>query len=261
MSHLGNLARASFDFGLYREVQRQRLRRTFAHLLILVLLSTVTTAIVVALATRGVVDRLLPEVDKIPTIVIRDGEASVNVPQPWVKRLGRDEKSGKEVVLILDTTGTISDFRENEMGLFLAKRELRARGPEGKTRAVLLKRFGDREIGPRVVREWLVRARVLVPLGVAVLALFYFWVVKGLQALFLTLIGLIAATGRRRPLGFGALWAIGVYALTPAVLADCALWLAPVTLGKFWLLYWLIAIIYTIVAVRLTPDDPKLTLV
>src|SRR4051812_42529994 len=123
-SHLANLGRATYDFGLYPEVQRQRLRRTFAHLVLLVLLSTVAATGMVALAVRGMVGRVLPEVDKLPTITIKDGQASANVPQPWVKNLGPDEDTGKDVVLIIDTTGTLTGFTENQIGLFLARTQL-----------------------------------------------------------------------------------------------------------------------------------------
>ncbi len=260
-SHLANFGRATYDLGLYPEVQRQRLRRTFAHLVLLVLLSTVAATVLVALAVRGLVGRVLPEVDKLPTITIKDGQASANVPQPWVKKLGPDEQSGKEVVLIIDTTGTLTGFGEDQVGLFLARRELLVKTNDRPEQSIALSRFGDRVIGPQLIRKWVLRLQWLAPLGFAAAAFVYYWLVKGLQALLLVLVGMLAASGRRRPLGFGALFSIGVYALTPAVLADCVLFFLPLAVPYWWALYLAIAIVYTVLAVRRTPDEPRLVIV
>jgi hypothetical protein len=260
-SHLANLGRATYDLGLYPEVQRQRLRRTFAHLVLLVLLSTVAATAVVALGVRDLVRKVLPEVDKLPTITIKDGQASANVPQPWTKRLGRDDESGRELVLIIDTIDVLPGFGEDQMGLFLQRTNLLVKPSDGQVRVIPLERIGDRVIGPQLIRTWLVRMQWLAPLVFGVAAFVYFWLMKGLQALVLVLVGLLAATGRRRPLGFGSLFAIGVYALTPAVLIDCLLRVTRVQVPFWWLLYLGIAIVYTVLAVRRTPDEPRLIVV
>ena len=105
MSHLEALSRVSFDLGVFGKVARQRLRRTFVYLLLLVVLATTTTTIAWMMHLREAVRWLEPHLDEIPTITIRNGEASADVEQPWVKRLGKDD-SGLEVVAIIDTTGT-----------------------------------------------------------------------------------------------------------------------------------------------------------
>ena len=262
MSHLADVGRAAFDLRLYPEVQRQRLRRTVAHLVTLVALATMGATIVVALHVRGLVTRILPELDKLPTITIKNGEASADVEQPWVKRVGRDA-SGKEIVLIIDTTGTLDGFRDDQAGLFLQRRHLLVKGTEGPTRAFSLKHVRDRTLGPQKLRAWALRARWLLPLAFAVISFVYFWIAKGMQALVLSLIGLIAGSRRRRPLGFPALFSIAVYALGPPVALDVALLLFPFKLPFPFgaLLYAGLAIGLTVAAVQSTPDEPQLTLV
>src|SRR5262249_11200122 len=125
MGHLHAFVTTPFDRGVFTEVSRQRVRRTIAYLLFLVLVTTAVVTWMVAAQVGRVVNRVLPEVDKIPTITIKNGEASASVEQPWVKRVGREE--GKEVVLIIDTTGRLDGFESNQCGLFLMKRELLAR--------------------------------------------------------------------------------------------------------------------------------------
>src|SRR3954468_18506931 len=108
MGHLHAFVTTPFDRGVFTEVHRQRMRRTIAYVLFLVLLSTGTVTWLVAAQVGRAVNRVLPEVDKIPTITIRNGEASASVEQPWVRRIGEDK--GHQVVLIIDTTGTLDGF-------------------------------------------------------------------------------------------------------------------------------------------------------
>jgi hypothetical protein len=254
------LLRSVFDLGLYAEVHAQRLRRTFAHLFVLVLVTTLASTIGFAGVVRGWVGRLLPEVDKLPTITIKNGEASANVPQPWVKRLGETDR-GNQLVLIIDTTGTRTGFEANEVGLFLQRRQLLIKGDDAQAHAVSLKRVGDRVIGPQLARRWLERARIIVPLVFAAVMLVVFWVTKTLQALLFTLVALIGAAGRRRPLGFGSLFTVAAHALGPPVLLDALLWLTPLRLPYAGLIYVGLAVVYTVLGVRRIPDEPTLTLV
>jgi hypothetical protein len=257
MSHLAALVRTPVDSKVFALVYAQRLRRTIGYLLLLVTLSTLAMGARVAIVVHRQIEKLLPEVDKIPTVTIRNGEASVNVRQPWVKVIG--EEDGKDLVLIIDTTGTLDDFGERQFGLFLQKHALRAKGPDGEQRAFSLARVPDMEIGPTLVKRWLARARWMVPLAIGAAAFVWFCFAKTMQAMLLILVALLATTRRKRPLSFGQLFTVGVYALGPAVLADCVTWIVP--LGGFLALYIVLAIGYAVIGARRIPDEPPLTLV
>ena len=43
MSHLESLSRVSFDLGVFAQVARQRLRRTFVYLILLVVIASAST--------------------------------------------------------------------------------------------------------------------------------------------------------------------------------------------------------------------------
>src|SRR5262245_43899794 len=120
MSHLGAFSRVSFDLGVFAEVTRQRTRRTLVYLLLLTVIAAASSTALITLKLRDLVKRLDPHLDEIPTITIKNGRASADVPQPWIKRLGRDD-SGKEFVLIIDTTGKLRDFEDGQIGLFLKR--------------------------------------------------------------------------------------------------------------------------------------------
>jgi hypothetical protein len=254
MSHLEALSRIPFDLGLFAQVTRQRLRRTLAYLLILIVLATLATTTSLTLKLRDLVKRLEPHLDEIPTITIRDGEASADVEQPWVKRLGRDD-SGRDFVLIIDTTGTRSDFQPNEVGLFLQKRVLLVRSAD-EAQTVPLDRFPDTTIGPELARQLIARLMRRVPFYIAVAVGVWYLVAKSIQALLLVLAALAGAS-RRRALGFGALFSVGVYALTPAVLLDCARPFVKLHLPMFWLIYTAVAVAYAVLGAQRAAAAPR----
>jgi len=261
MGHLHAFVTTPFDRGVFTEVHRQRTRRTLAYLLFLAALSTAVMTWLVAARVGQVVRRLLPEVDKIPSITFKNGEASSSVEQPWLRRIG--EQNGKSVVLIIDTTSTLDGFRDDQCGAFLMKRDLLVRGCEAESheRSISLRRVPDGTVGPQRLREWLIKARWLIPLVFAALALVWFVLLKLLQALLLTSIASLATRSRKRPLTFGELYAVGAYALGPAVLFDALSWALPIHFPISLLLYSSIAIGYTVVGARRILDDPTLTLV
>lgn len=253
MSHLEALSRIPFDLGLFARAARQRMRRTLGYLLLLVVLSTAATTTSLTLKLRDLVDKLEPHLDQLPTITIKNGQASADVEQPWVKRLGSDD-NGHQIVAIIDTTGRRDDFAANEVGLFLKRTELLVKTAEER-RAISLERFPDTTIGPDVARAWLKQLMRRVPfyLGAALLA--YYLFVKSVQALLLVLAALIGAS-RRRALGFGALFSVAVYALTPAVMLDCSLPFVKLHLPMFWLIYTAIAVAYAILGGQRAAAEP-----
>ena len=154
---LSAFSRVSFDLGVFAQVARQRVRRTFVYLLLLV----------------AIVDRVVHDVDDAQAARRRragssrtstrsrpspsaTAEASADVEQPWVKRLGPDE-GGRQVVAIIDTTGTREDFEPNEIGVFLKKTEVMVKTAE-EERILPLSRFPDTNIGPDAVRDWIKQA-------------------------------------------------------------------------------------------------------
>jgi hypothetical protein len=253
MSHLESLSRVSFDLGVFAQVARQKLRRTFVYLLLLVVIASASSTTWAMLRLREAVRWLEPHLDEIPTVTIRNGEASADVEQPWIKRLGRDD-DGREVVVIIDTTGAIDGFRPNEIGVFLKKHDLLVKQAEDE-RIIPLSRFPDTKIGPDIVRGWIKEAMRRAPfyIGAALFAWYLF--AKSMQALLLVLAALIGARAMR----FGHLFTIGVYALTPAVVLDAALPFVKVHIPAFWLVYCALGVVYAILGARradLPPPSP-----
>lgn len=226
-------------------------RRAIGVLALEVLVATGAAAIPFTRFAWRVIDRLERIAAEWPTVRVRRGEASADVPQPWVRSLGRDER-GRELVVIIDTTGATDDLGAKQSGLLLKRRELVARA-SGPSRAVSLALFPDGDLGPKRLRDWLSRGRWLAPLAFAALAFVWFAFAKGTLATLLVLIALAATARRRRPLRFGELFACGVRGLAPAVLVEAALRFWPIGLWA-WLPYFAIAIAATAIVARRVPD-------
>jgi len=250
MSHLEALSRASFDLGVFAKVARQRLRRTFVYLFLLVVISVASTTTLAMLRLRDAVRWLEPHLDEIPTIRIQGGVASADVEQPWVKRLGTDD-DGSEVVAIIDTTGTLRDFEPNQIGVFLKKREVLVKNKE-QSRIIPLSKFPDTTIGPDIVRGWIQQAMRKAPFYIAAFLGVWYLFVKTMQALLLVLAALIGARSMR----FSQLFTIAVYALTPAVILDSALPFVKLHVPMFWAVYWALGIVYAILGARRADAPP-----
>ncbi|HEX8953787.1 MAG TPA: DUF1189 family protein [Polyangia bacterium] len=253
MSHLGALSRVAFDLGVFANVARQRLRRTFVYLLLLVAISTAATTVVWMMRLREAVRLVEPHLDEIPTITIRNGQASADVEQPWVKRLGSDDQ-GHDLVAIIDTTGARDGFERNEVGVFLKRTELLVKQASEELRVIPLSRFPDTTVGPDIVRGWIRTAMRRAPFYIGAFLGVWYLFAKSMQALLLVLAALIGARAMR----FGQLFTVAVYALTPAVILDSVVPFAKVHVPAFWVIYLALGVVYAILGARradLPPPD------
>jgi|GEM_PF-3196167 len=248
---LTKLFRAPFDFGVFAEVATQRALRSIGGLAILILLSAGVATTKISVTVHRAYRELSPLIDKLPTVVIKDGKASANVPQPWV----REQTEGlKTIALIIDTTGATTGFTPRQIGLLLTVDKIFIKQESGEVKSFELSTLGDQTVGPRelhtLVGHWL----GLMPWLVGVGTLVWYIFAKTATVMLLVLIALLASQGRRQPLSFGGLFAVAVHALAPAVFLDCALMVMPFTIPMFWVLYAALAMVYVAVGVQKVPE-------
>jgi len=235
-----------FGVGLGSKIALGALSAYFA-----VALSTAAGTVSVMLKLKRAVRWLEPHLDEIPTITIRNGQASADVEQPWVKRLGSDDQR-HEVVAIIDTTGARQSFGPNEVGVFLKRRDLVVKQASEELRVIPLSRFPDTTVGPDIVRGWIKTAMRRAPFYLGAFLGIWYLFAKTMQALLLVLAALIGARAMR----FGHLFTVAVYALTPAVILDSALPFVKLHVPMFWALYWALGITYAILGAKRADAPP-----
>src|SRR6185436_5085189 len=99
--------------------------------LLILLLGAVETVVPMARLYRMLQgDEFTRELAKIPTLTIRDHEAYVDVPQPYVREFGAEHSSkrGEKVMLIIDTTGKTADFAAGQTGFLITRHGLVVKG-------------------------------------------------------------------------------------------------------------------------------------
>jgi Protein of unknown function (DUF1189) len=257
MSHLESLARAPFDLDLFARVSRQKLRCTFGFLALLVAISTVATTISLTKDLREVIRKIEPEIDKLPQIEIRNGQASVSVEQQWIYRFGNDDH-GRQIVLIIDTTGRRQGFERDEIGVFLKRTHVVVKTPEDENE-ISLKDVPDMMIGPQLLHELIAKWMRRVPFYIGALAFLWFLLAKTSQALLLVLAALAGGSSRQRtsaPLSFRGLFAIGVYALAPAIVLAAARPFLPFAIPYFAAIYCALAIVYAVLGGQRAATSP-----
>jgi hypothetical protein len=122
-----------------------------------------------------------------------------------------------------------------------------------------LSKVPDMVVGPQTIRAKIAWVLSRAPFWIGGVLLVWFFLAKLAQGMLLVLTGLIGASGRKHPLGFGALFNIGVYALAPSVLLDCVTYLLPFDVPHFWLIYFAAAATYSILGARAASDEPNAT--
>lgn len=260
MGHFRAMIRTLFDLSVYREVAEQRTRRTVGYFALVVLIASLIAATAATLAVHKAIDQhVVPELDKLPVVTIKNHKASANVPQPWVKSFKPDD-SNLNSMFVIDTTGKTTGFAANEQGLILTRDAVLIKDAQKyREQTFPLHGVGDMVIDAAYVRSWIGPALKICFASVFAGGLFWYTAAKLFQALLLTLVGLIFASGRRRPLSFGTIYSLSIYALTPAILLDLGQMFVGFHIPALWAIYMLIGAVYTALAVRAIPDhDPAL---
>jgi hypothetical protein len=258
--HFQSMARSLYDLSLYGEVAPQRPRRTVGFFALVLLFSSLAMATALTLQLRKVVHNdLVPEIDKLPVVQVKNHEASVNVEQPW-QRSFEDPNTHMKTVVIIDTTGRITDFAIDQQGLLLTRTQLKMKNPQNPfLQPLSLRDVDDVTIDAALIKSYIPTGLWIVFGAIAVAAPFWYTGARLLHALLLALVGLVAASSRKRPVPFGQLFTISIYALTPAIVLDLAVTLLGVTIPWFWLLYLVVAALFVVLGVRKIPDaDPAM---
>ncbi len=237
------IRKAVSDFTFYKEVKRMPVSRAIKYLLALLLVTTVLLSLRLTVDMNrglGVASRWMDE--NLPVITIAEGEVEVDVKQPFIL-----EEEG--FVLIIDTTGQISNLDDYEQGLLLTKNSVLYRESDVKTESYSLKDIRALTLDSQFVRGFQKSLPFVVFPLMVILIYIYFFIARLLQILIFSLASLVIASITRNELSYKEIVVIGVFALTPSTLLGALFPILGIQIPFFNILYSGIYVIMLVMAI------------
>lgn len=213
------LWRSAFDADVYRQASAASKRRVFGYLAVLLAIAAVVITVQAHVLFNQSARRFSDSqwwAKNLPEIRVEKGQASSPVEQPFVYEQGG-------FAFMLDTTGGTTELdAKYRQGVLLTKTELflrrQRRGEE--TRRYSLAEMPDVTLNQTTLQGWLNLLATWGWIPVLVIMTVWLWVAKLLQVLLWSLVGLVVNAVSKRRLSYGAIFRIGVMALTVPLYVD-----------------------------------------
>ena len=238
---------AFFSRAFYADVAAHWRGLAFAHLLLILLLSTAVYMMHFHdLITFFMAEKAPPIIAQIPEILIQNGSVQVDVVEPYYIY----QSDSSEVFAVIDTTGEISSLRQTDAVLLLTGTRLAARLSAGDVRVLDLSPIESLRINQAVVSQWVQDAQKWFPFILFPLTLGFSFIFRSVQALLYGGIGMMIASMHRFPLPFGAAVSIAIMAMTPVLLLDALLVLLDIYLPLWGIGGFILAMGYLVFGIR-----------
>jgi hypothetical protein len=233
------------DFGFYRTVFQQPLRRTFLYLFYLAASIALALTLIYAWQYADEFDSFWRWAEtNLPALEVRDGELSVEADQPTVRTYhGREE-----ITFVFNSdAGHLDAEQVQEPGALFTREALFIR-LGGRTQSYRWKDYDEFRLSPPEMRqvEHLIKWAYF-PLSYSFFFI-YNLISKAFHALLLTLFGVSATARYAVRLPFRQYFTIALYALTPAILIDLAVTMTGMEISYFFVIYLGTGAIYTYMA-------------
>lgn len=230
-----------FSGALYRDVCHHWKGTGLAWLLLLLAICWVFTIFTFHRGVSRFVDDEAPKiVSQIPTITIVDGAASIDEPQPYHIT---DPDTG-EVLVVIDTTGTITSLDETEARGLVTRTGLVFEKSAVETRAFSFAEIEEFVLDQDRLAFWLTSLKRLAAPVAYPFALFGSYAVRIIQVLIYAAIGLFFAMLCKSTRTYVQLMRLAVIAVTPCIIVKTILMVSHAQLPMAGLWYFLAAMGY-----------------
>jgi hypothetical protein len=208
-----------FSESLYQDVGKNWPGLAFTYLLLLLALVWIPPMVKMQIGLAHFVDKEAPPlIRQIPSIQIKKGEVSTEVPTPYFIK---DPQSGKPAAII-DLTGQYTTLDNSEASVLITKTRLIVKSSSRKTDVYDLSSIQNFSLNRDEVESWAAIFKnwfIVVAYPLALLVSFAYRIV---QALVYAAIGLVFAKILRASLNYPALVRLAVVAVTPVLWLDGA---------------------------------------
>ena len=248
------LVMSFYSPSLYRDVAENWKGVGFLYLLLLLSLAWIHPIVRLQQTAAGLMQTLGPAVlEQVPTITIRQGEVSINEPQPYVIKV-----PGSDTPLaVIDTTGQTTPQNTQAM-LLLTKRQAIVRKNRFETRTYELSGIQDLTVDRTTAERILDGCQRWLAVLAYPMAVIGSYVYRILQVLIYAAIGLLFARLLKTPLEYPELLRLSSVGITPAVVANTLRGAAGYSSSLvWWFCCFLISMGYLLFAVRVnSPAEP-----
>ncbi|MCI0408688.1 MAG: DUF1189 domain-containing protein [Acidobacteria bacterium] len=241
------LVMSFYSPSLYRDVANHWTGVGFLYLLLLLSLAWIHPIVRLHQSAAALMETLGPAVlEQVPTITIRQGEVSLDEPQPYVI-----EVPGSNTPLaVIDTTGQTTP-ESTQAFLLLTKRQAIVRKNPRETRTYDLSGIQDLTVDRTTVKRILDSCQRWLAILAYPAALLGSYVYRILQVLIYASIGLLFAHLLKAPLEYPELLRLASVAVTPAIVVDTLRGAAGFGSSLVWWFFcFLISMGYLLFAIR-----------
>ena len=243
---------AFFSSSFYSHVGRHWRGRAFAHLLLVLLLSTTVYVMHFnILMAAFIAEEAQALIAQVPEIRITAGKVHVDAEEPYTIR----RPDSAEVVAVIDTTGEITSLAQTGAAILLTESRLTARISPDDIRVLDLGTVESLEVNQAVLYQWLRDAQRWSPFILFPFVLGFLFLVRSVQALLYGGIGIMLASLLKDRLPFGAAVSIAIMAMTPVLMLDALLVWSDIELPFWGLGGFLLAMGYLFFGVRSVVRD------
>jgi hypothetical protein len=187
-----------------------------------------------------------PFIEQIPEITIRDGNVSINEPEPYF--IYNPETEG--VIAIIDTSGQYDSLDNTEAFMLLTNNKFIARKSEAETRVFELSGVDEFFLDQAKVNQYVSIFKSYFPFVFYVFAVIFSFIFRLVLVLMYGVIGFLFCKIANVKLTYQPLTRLAVIASTPVIILDTVLEVSNINIPFFWLISFVIAMFYLYFGVR-----------
>ena len=230
-----------FSKDLYVDVGLEWGGKGLGYLFLLLAVCWIPVFVKLDMALSDFVNNEAPKVvSQIPAITITNGQALVDVSQPYYINV----PDTNVVLFIIDTTGEITSIDNTKAIGLMTKTQVIVKRSEVETQTFSFSEVEEFHLDQDRVTGWLNTTKRVVAPAMYPVALVVSYIYRVVQVLFYAAIGLAFAALSRARLTYTEVVRLTAVALTPCILLNTLFLLADVTLPAARLVYFLVAMGY-----------------
>jgi hypothetical protein len=187
-----------------------------------------------------------PFIEQIPEITIKDGDVSINEPEPYFISVPET----KEVIAIIDTSGQHDSLDNTEAFILLTHNKFIARKSEAETRVFDLSDVDEFFLDQAKVNQYVGIFKAYFPFVFYVFAVIFSFIFRLVLVLMYGVIGFLFCKVVDVKLTYQTLMRLAVIASTPVIILDTVLEVSNIKIPVFWLICFAAVMFYLYFGVR-----------